>query len=159
MADISCPHCGTKLEANTDFCPSCGQNLQDSLHYKEDKTVSEMFFTTKGRLNRLRYFKRWLLIIFLNMVLSMIIAMTFMDPSGEGMATTGYILIFLLFVVFAAAHVFLMIRRLHDLNRSGFYYFLLVVPLVNVLFSLYVIFAPGTIGPNQYGPDPLEGKR
>lgn len=107
----------------------------------------------------MRYFKRWLLTLFLDIVLSTIIAMTFMDPSGEGMTTTGYILFTLTILVFSVVHVFLVIRRLHDLNRSGWYYFVLLVPLVNVLFSLYLFFAPGTVGPNQYGADPLEGKR
>ena len=72
---------------------------------------------------------------------------------------TGYIFLILIILVFSAVHIFLTIRRLHDLNRSGWYYLVLFVPLVNVLFSLYLFFAPGTVGPNQYGADPLEGKR
>ena len=47
-------------------------------------------------------------------------------------------------------------RRLHDLDHSGWLALLLIVPLVNVFFGLYILFAAGTEGRNSYGPMPAK---
>ena len=45
-------------------------------------------------------------------------------------------------------------RRLHDTNRSGRWYWILLVPLISVILLLVW---KGTGGDNEYGPDPLSG--
>lgn len=47
------------------------------------------------------------------------------------------------------------VKRLHDLDRSGWWYLLTVIPLVNVGFAIWIGAFKGTSGPNQYGNDPL----
>jgi uncharacterized membrane protein YhaH (DUF805 family) len=39
------------------------------------------------------------------------------------------------------------IRRLHDVNKSGWF---ILIPIYN----LVLLVTPGTVGPNEYGPDP-----
>jgi len=39
------------------------------------------------------------------------------------------------------------VRRMHDVNKSGWY---ILIPIYNLILC----FTDGTIGPNQYGPDP-----
>ena len=46
-------------------------------------------------------------------------------------------------------------RRLNDLNRSGWWILLFLVPLVNLLFIIYLIAFGGTNGSNNYGPAPV----
>jgi uncharacterized membrane protein YhaH (DUF805 family) len=46
------------------------------------------------------------------------------------------------------------VRRLHDTNRSGRWYWILLVPLISVILLLVW---KGTDGDNEYGPDPLSG--
>lgn len=46
------------------------------------------------------------------------------------------------------------VKRLHDLDKSGWLILLMFVPIVNALFGLYMLFADGTVGPNQYDEDP-----
>lgn len=46
------------------------------------------------------------------------------------------------------------VKRLHDLNKSGWLILLCCVPIVGWVFALYMLFADGTVGPNQYGEDP-----
>ena len=46
------------------------------------------------------------------------------------------------------------VKRLHDLNKSGWLILLMFIPIVNAIFGLYMLFADGTVGPNQYGADP-----
>lgn len=55
------------------------------------------------------------------------------------------------------------VRRLHDLNYSGWIYLgvvlLGIIPIVGTIVQLvFLVFTclPGTKGPNKYGPDPLD---
>jgi uncharacterized membrane protein YhaH (DUF805 family) len=47
------------------------------------------------------------------------------------------------------------IRRLHDLDRSGWWYFLVLIPIVGWIVLLIWYCTRGTEGPNRFGPDPL----
>jgi uncharacterized membrane protein YhaH (DUF805 family) len=46
------------------------------------------------------------------------------------------------------------IRRLHDGNRSGWFYLLALVPLVNIVLLVWFC-QRGTIGSNEYGSDSI----
>jgi len=48
-----------------------------------------------------------------------------------------------------------LIRRLHDIDRSGWWWLLLLIPLIGWIIVLIWLCTHGTLGPNQYGPDPL----
>ncbi len=45
-------------------------------------------------------------------------------------------------------------RRLHDMNLSGWFVLLMLIPFVSAIFSLVLLFWPGTQGPNRFGPPP-----
>lgn len=51
------------------------------------------------------------------------------------------------------------VKRLHDLERPGWHWFLLGVPLYNVYLGLVLLFAKGTPGPNRFGLDPLQAAK
>jgi curved DNA-binding protein CbpA len=46
------------------------------------------------------------------------------------------------------------IKRLHDLNNSGWLSLLQLIPFVNFVFGLYLLFSDSNKGPNKYGEDP-----
>jgi len=46
------------------------------------------------------------------------------------------------------------VRRLHDMNASGWWLLAYFVPLLNLLLTLVLFLAPGTPGLNRFGPDP-----
>jgi uncharacterized membrane protein YhaH (DUF805 family) len=46
------------------------------------------------------------------------------------------------------------VRRLHDLNKSGWYYFIGMIPLVGPIIMLVWYCTEGDRGTNNYGPDP-----
>ncbi|KAB0681309.1 DUF805 domain-containing protein [Aureimonas leprariae] len=60
-------------------------------------------------------------------------------------------------LLFACVHILpgmaVQVRRLHDIDWSGWWILLNVVPLANV-FVLAVAFLSGTSGPNRFGPEP-----
>lgn len=47
------------------------------------------------------------------------------------------------------------VRRLHDVNKSGWWVLIALVPFVGGLILLYFTVQRGTVGPNQFGEDPL----
>jgi len=53
----------------------------------------------------------------------------------------------------------LTIRRLHDVDKSGWFILVSLIPLVGGLYLLYLLITEGTVGQNQYGPDPKAGER
>jgi len=48
------------------------------------------------------------------------------------------------------------VRRLHDVDKSGWFILLGLIPLVG-FYLLYLYCQPGTNGPNRFGPDPKGG--
>ena len=46
------------------------------------------------------------------------------------------------------------VRRLHDLNKSGWYYFIFLIPLVGSIILLVWFFTEGNRYTNNYGEDP-----
>lgn len=105
----------------------------------------------RQRLNRLRmccYYLTGSVITGLLMMLVVILIQA-LDPWLAGalmVAAVGFVVLALIWMVT------LVVRRLHDLDRSGWWWLLTFVPLLNVFFWLYLLIAPGTPGGNQYGP-------
>jgi uncharacterized membrane protein YhaH (DUF805 family) len=47
------------------------------------------------------------------------------------------------------------VRRLHDLDKSGWWLLLLLVPMIGVIVLIVFWAIEGTRGQNRFGPDPL----
>jgi uncharacterized membrane protein YhaH (DUF805 family) len=47
------------------------------------------------------------------------------------------------------------VRRLHDIDRSGWWYLLVFVPIIGWVVLLIWACTRGTLGPNRFGSDPL----
>lgn len=47
-------------------------------------------------------------------------------------------------------------RRLHDIDQSSWLTLLLLIPLVNAVFMIALVFIKGTDGPNNFGPPPAK---
>ncbi|WP_222931133.1 DUF805 domain-containing protein [Selenomonas caprae] len=59
-------------------------------------------------------------------------------------------------IPFVVASYFISACRLHDLDKTGWLSLIFLIPYANVPWGIYLLFAKGTEGPNQYGPDPLQ---
>ena len=51
-------------------------------------------------------------------------------------------------------HLAVSVRRLHDVNRTGWWYLLWCVPLLGVIVLFVWFCTDGTRGPNRFGADP-----
>ena len=137
-----------------------GDGLNQLFHDKNaDKQaiLQEMFFTFKGRLNRQSYIFRGL---FLSLTLGFIETVLTLCVDENVM---GAFDILMLLIAFACsilsfwAGLALNVRRLHDLDKSGWWLLIMCIPIVNFFLGIYILFFKGTEGANQYGNDPLEG--
>lgn len=43
------------------------------------------------------------------------------------------------------------VRRLHDINKSGWFLLLPFVPIIGLVYVIYLLAKPGDVGDNQYG--------
>lgn len=48
-------------------------------------------------------------------------------------------------------------RRLHDIDRSGWWLLVGLIPLIGALVLLWWFVTRGTAGPNRFGEDPVTG--
>ena len=129
------------------------------------------YFSYEGRLNRWPYFLRYIgclvayfiLVIFLSIMVGIV--------AYSNTAIGNIITILISFLILIAALIMLVfmlmqaIKRLHDLDKSGWYLLIRlagIIPLIGWIivlgFDLYLFLAKGTTGPNRFGPDPLGGE-
>lgn len=143
--------------------------------------MSQLLFSFAGRLNRQPY---WLvtlaLIVAVLIILGGSAAVMFGGGSG-GASSLGIlgIIALLLYIPLLWIGIAIGTKRLHDRNKSGWWLVLfwlvpgvlqvageqlgtvgIVLTLIGLGISIWGLveigFLRGTVGPNQYGPDPLE---
>ena len=119
-------------------------------------TIFNKIYTTDGRLNRLAYLKYMILLALAaglsTFVMSSMATFLTGDPNGSlVMLVTGFWAL-----AAGAGNIALMVRRIHDLGKSGYFVLLAFVPVLGVIFSIALFCIPGQVGWNEYGADPLE---
>lgn len=60
----------------------------------------------------------------------------------------------LYYVAVIVPYLAVIIRRLHDTERTGWWILIAFIPIVGVLVLLVFLILQGTRGENRYGPDP-----
>jgi uncharacterized membrane protein YhaH (DUF805 family) len=116
------------------------------------KTCFRKFATFSGRAQRSEFWWFALFVVISNFVLGIV------DRTLFGMAVDGQ-QVSLLGALFSLAvllpNIAVGVRRLHDLDKSGWWYLLILAPLVGALVLIYFFVQKGTDGPNRFGADPL----
>lgn len=46
------------------------------------------------------------------------------------------------------------VRRLHDVGKSGWMFFIILIPLIGAIWLLVLLFTDSNKGENKYGPNP-----
>ena len=65
----------------------------------------------------------------------------------------GYLYLIGLIVHFIPS-LAVLVRRLHDVGKSGWFYFIFLIPLIGVLWLLVLYCTEGQKQDNKWGPDP-----
>lgn len=135
-----------------------------SLGTNNDEKYQPKVLTFKGRIGRLRYlaysFGTSMAFMLAFMLVSVVAAMLASMFGGMLDQTSGQILLGIVIAIYyiglIVISVMFMKRRLNDLDKSGWWSLLMIIPFLNLLFALYLIFAPGSEGVNRFGPAPVE---
>ncbi|MBT8434102.1 MAG: DUF805 domain-containing protein [Gammaproteobacteria bacterium] len=126
-----------------------------SLDTGQDELYQPKIFSFNGRIGRMRYLAYSIGVNFLLMLVMMPLAglSAFMggDPTSSMVGMLG---IGIFYVVTIVISVMFAKRRLNDLNRSGWWFLLFIIPIVNLLLAIYLIFFPGNSGNNNFGAAP-----
>lgn len=162
-----CSSCGKRNQVAASFCRHCGISLSGyTVSGKPDRERSDIsdgptrqgmvsftdsvklgfkgYFQFGGRATRAEYWwwcLFWVIVIFI----ATLIAGVF---SGFG------IFIPLFFIGTVIPYWALLIRRLHDTNKTGWWVLTMFIPFVGSLIHLFICSQPSHKGPNKYGPDP-----
>lgn len=109
------------------------------------KTFLWFFFGFRGRISREPFV--------LGLLITSIIAGILLTQSIEGqdgqvqITNTAMPILLLAYVIQFA----LVIKRLHDMGKSGFFSIIMFIPFVNLVFALGCGVLPGQPAPNHYG--------
>ena len=105
------------------------------------RTCFSKYVTFSGRATRSEY---WWFTLF-NMIVSVVLNIVDMAVIGAGVLGGIYSLVVLL------PAISVLVRRLHDVGRSGWWFWIMLVPVIGFFVLLYWTVSAGTEGDNDYG--------
>ena len=113
---------------------------------------AQLLFSFQGRINRSIFWLKFSVPMMLGYLIAWLLDVnlgTSFQPGNVGV-------IYLLYGLAAIyPSIAVNVKRAHDRGRSGWFILLFLVPLLNIWPAIELGFLRGTLGPNQYGPDPL----
>ena len=113
-------------------------------------------FSMEGRLNRSKYIARYFGLLCITFFVSFVIGLILGAIMGQDAAPLASFLGMAVGLVATVGIAFQIVKRLHDLDRPGTHYWLLLVPFYNLYLAILLLAKRGTEGPNRYGADPLQ---
>lgn len=111
--------------------------------------VLKKYVEFNGRASRTEYWMFFLVTCIISIVLSVVDGALHLNGlSNLGVLGSIYSLLILL------PYLGVMVRRLHDTNHSGWWVFIILIPLLGALVLLVFLVSNSTPGDNKYGPNP-----
>lgn len=108
------------------------------------KVVRDNYANFKGRARRKEYWTFFLfnvLFVFVTTAVDLVL----------GIFPLLYV-IYILGIVVPSIAVF--VRRMHDVGKSGWWFFIGFIPIIGTIWLLVLLFTDGDPGENSYGPSP-----
>ncbi|MBL4808016.1 MAG: DUF805 domain-containing protein, partial [Rhodobacteraceae bacterium] len=122
------------------------------------KTCFDKYATFSGRAQRSEFWWFILFVVVGSIIAGrldvMVFGPTFIVTETSFEYNAGYIGI-IFFLATLLPNISVMVRRLHDVNKSGWWYWFMLIPLIGVIMLLVWFIKTGTSGSNNYGNDPL----
>jgi uncharacterized membrane protein YhaH (DUF805 family) len=156
---LNCKACQGVLEGDERYCPYCGTCQEESAvdtsevspekHTAKPLTVAEVLFSFEGRLSRRDYWLKGAVVMLPFAIINNILAL-----NQETYPIASLLSLLALWPTLA-----LLIKRLRDHDRSGWYICTMLIPFAGLFFAIWIIilvwFIEGTDGPNRYGDKPV----
>ena len=102
-----------------------------------------------GRARRKEYWMFFLFNIIIGLGLGLIEGIAGIAPESDASVLGGIYGLAVLIPSFAVS-----VRRLHDTNRTGWWLFISLVPLIGAIVLIVFMTGDSQLGENQYGPNP-----
>lgn len=112
-------------------------------------TVIKKYAVFSGRARRKEYWMFFLFNILISLALGFVLGFIGAIIGVGAQLSNIASVVYSLAIVIPSISV--VVRRMHDLGRSGWW---MLVPVANIVF----LFMAGQPGENEYGPDPKEGE-
>ena len=132
------------------------ENIEGLNFFDAIKICLRKYFVIKGRASRSEYWFLQLLFTPLAMYVgfwSDAVSTGTIDPPPLYILST--IIVILLFIPSITSQI----RRFHDKDKSGWFIFINIIPLVGWLIALVMLLDKGTPGKNRFGEYPLKSKK
>ena len=118
--------------------------------YTAIRSALSKYATFSGRASRSEFWFFYLFLVLVDSVAGIIDAFIINNPNSPLTAISG--LVFFIPLIAAAA------RRLHDIDRSGWWQLLVFVPIVGAIVLIIWLCTTGSPGSNRFGSNPLSGR-
>jgi uncharacterized membrane protein YhaH (DUF805 family) len=108
-------------------------------------TCFSKYVSFRGRAARPEYWW-WVLFVIVVPVIILAVGAAVMSASSLPWMVTGLFYLVIILPTIAVA-----VRRLHDTDHTGWWFFIQLVPVIGGLWFLYFMVISGTQGPNRFG--------
>ena len=146
---------GQHLRASAEACTEGSALSGEETPFQEEGNKTSkpesIYPDYSGRYGRARYFWTSLMVSVPLAIIASILNYVNATYHSAWLQDAWY---FFSFISFAALSP-MAVKRLHDLDKPGVYYWLFLVPLAGPVLGLYLLFQRGTRGANRFGADPL----
>jgi uncharacterized membrane protein YhaH (DUF805 family) len=121
------------------------------------KAVFENYANFSGRARRSEY---WYFVLANGLISILLVVLSATVGGVFGNAVTGGLIGYGLFILYGLATFLpglaVIVRRLHDVGKSGWFYFIFLIPVIGCIWLLVLLCTEGDRGENQYGSDPKD---
>ena len=118
------------------------------------KVMRDNYANFSGRARRKEY---WMFVLVQTIVmigLMILDSVLGLDFELQGISL-GYGYLYLIgIIVHFIPSLAVVVRRLHDVGKSGWFYFIFLIPIIGVLWLLVLYCTEGQKEDNKWGPDP-----
>ncbi len=167
---MKCKSCGEDYpskfwfrDENTEnICIDC-YNKEHPEEFKKERSMqenlgkmslSQILFSFTGRIGRGTFWAVWFSMMAVSLVIGLMIGG--ISSSGDEGAAAAGVIHFLYLILSGWVGLAMQVKRWHDRDKSGWMVLINFIPILGWLWALVELgFLQGTIGPNQYGEDPL----
>lgn len=113
-------------------------------------------FTGRARRSEYWYFALFnFIFVIVAAVLDNLIGSTFTIDTTAGAIPLGYGYIYVLYSLFVfIPGLAVTVRRLHDTGKSGWFFFIILIPIAGAIWLLVLLCTDSVPGINKYGPNP-----
>jgi uncharacterized membrane protein YhaH (DUF805 family) len=148
MAMVFCRACGAQMHETALVCPRCGAPAAWD-PARQTGAQPSGWFGFRGRIPRRTYWLIYVVPIAAAGIVAQILDAAVFDARG--------IFALVVWLVTLVPSIAGAAKRCHDRDRTGWFQLILLIPLVGWIWLFIELGClRGTIGPNRFGPDPLD---